>query len=236
MGASVDSICNFRYAKTRSGGSAFPDVRGLLRYLQYRNDRDGHLPAAGGPDRWVDGGLGSRYQQILSRLDELSPANRHAYLHSIVVSPDPKEMARVEGDPHARFVDAVRASLQAWDEWRQAHDPAPQAGPIEYSLVVHRPERDYGEQMHAHVILAAATEDPMTGETTPLYNNREHMERFKEITYGELDRVYGRDRAPERDWPEPEEAPKTGITFGQVEMDREIEFFPFYDHKAGEAS
>src|SRR4030066_138547 len=99
----MKSICNFGYARSKRGSGSFSDMRGLLKYLQYRDDRDGHIPGAGGPDRWGDG--------------------------------------------------------------------RPQAGPLEYSLVVHRPERDYGEQMHAHVILAAATENALTGERTPLYNN-----------------------------------------------------------------
>jgi hypothetical protein len=196
----VKSICNFRYARSKRGGSRFPNVRNFLKYAQYRDNRDDHIPGAGGPDRWVDGGLGIHYGQIVARLDELSPANRHAYCHSIIVSPDPEAMAQVEGDPQARFVEAVRAAIQEWDEWRQEHDEKPQAGPIEYSFVVHRPERHYGEQMHAHLILAPATEDPLTGERTPLYNNPPHMEAFKEIAYRQLDRAFGLDR--ERDAPE----------------------------------
>jgi len=54
--------------------------------------------------------------------------------------------------------------------------------------VVHRPVREYGEQMHAHVILALATEDPMLGEVVPLYNNQPEIEAFKAITYRELER------------------------------------------------
>ena len=195
----MKSICNFGYAKTKRGGGAFPNVRGLLKYLQHRNDRDDHIPGAGGPDRWVDGGLGVHYRQILARLDELSPANRHAYCHAVVISPDPEAMAQVEGDPQARFVDAVRATLEEWEMWRQEHDQKPQAGAVEYSFVVHRPQREYGEQMHAHVILAAATEHPMTGDRTPLYNNRAEVDAFKEITYRQLDRAYRLDREPERE-------------------------------------
>ena len=199
----MKSICNFGYARSRRGGGSFPDVRGLLKYIQHRNDRDDHIPGAGGPDRWVDGGLGTHYRQILARLDELSPANRHAYCHVVMVSPDPETLAQVEGDPQARFVEAVRAAIGEWEEWRLAHDDKPQAGPIEYSFVVHRPEREYGEQMHAHVLLAAATEDSLTGERTPLYNNRPEIETFKEIVYRQLDRVYELDREREYEVPEP---------------------------------
>jgi len=204
----MKAICNFRYARSKRGSAAFPDVRGLLRYLTYRNDRDGHIPGAGGRDRWVDGGLGSNYPEILKRLDELGAYNRHAYCHSIVISPDPEAMAAWrerqddEGDPQARFVEAVRDIMAEWDEWREEHDNRPPVGPIEYSFVVHRPVREYGEQMHAHVILAPATEDPMLGEVVPLYNNQPEIEAFKAITYRELERAFGLERERERDEPE----------------------------------
>jgi hypothetical protein len=196
----MKSICNFGYARSRRGGGSFPDVRGLLKYIQHRNDRDDHIPGAGGPDRWVDGGLGTHYRQILARLDELSPANRHAYCHALVISPDPEVMAQIEGDPQARFVEAVRTAIEEWEAWRLEHDEKPQVGPIEYSFVVHRPVREYGEQMHAHVIVAAATENALTRDRTPLYNNRPEIETFKEIVYRELDRAYDLDR--ERDDPD----------------------------------
>jgi len=197
----MKSICNFGYARSRRGSGHFPDVRGLLKYIQYRDTRDDHIAVAGGPDRWVDGGLGSCYQHILARLDDLSGGNRHAYCHAIMISPDPEALAKVEGDPQARFVEAVKATLEEWEAWRQEHDAKPQVGPLEYSFVVHRPAREYGEQMHAHVILGAATEQAMTGERTPLYNNPAEIAAFKEIAGRQLDRVYGLEREPEREPP-----------------------------------
>jgi hypothetical protein len=193
----VKSICNFGYARTRKGGSHFPNVRGLLKYITYRDDRDDRIPGGGGPDRWVDGGLGSSYPRILARLDELSAGNPHAYCFAVVISPDPEAIAHVEGDPHARFVEAIKASVAHWQTWREEHDK-PLAGPIEYAFVVHRPERNYGEQMHAHLILPAATENAMNGDLTPLYNNREHVDALKEIVYRQLDRAYGLDREQQK--------------------------------------
>ena len=193
----MKSICNFGYAQTKKGGAHFPDVRGLLKYVQYRDDRDDHIPGGGGPDRWVDGGLGISYPKILARLDELSAGNPHAYCFAVVISPDPEAIAEVERDPHARIVQAIKASMSEWEAWREQHDK-PLAGPIEYSFDVHRPERNYGEQMHAHLILPAATENAMNGDLTPLYNNRPHVDAFKEIVYRQLDRVYDLDREQER--------------------------------------
>jgi hypothetical protein len=226
----VKCICNFGYARTKQGGHHFPNVRGLLKYITYRDDRDEHIPGGGGPDRWVDGGLGDNYPLILVRLDALSPANRHAYCHSVVISPDPQAMAEIEADPQSRVVEAVKATIDEWEEWRQIYDDRPQVGPIEYSFVVHRPERNYGEQMHAHLILAAATEDPVTGEATPLYNNHQHMDAFKEIAYRQLDRVFGLDRQQEKPERQPEIKPE-GAHFSQ-----EIEFLCFHDNRPTEGT
>jgi hypothetical protein len=38
----------------------------------------------------------------------------------------------------------------------------------------------------------------MNGDLTPLYNNREHVDAFKEIVYHQLDRVYGLEREQEK--------------------------------------
>ena len=241
-------ICNFGYARAKRGGSHFPNVRNFLKYLQYRDDRDDHIPGGGGLDRWVDGGLGDSYPLILVRLDALSPANPHAYCHSVVISPDPEAMAEVEGDPspggdlrQARFVEAVKATIDEWEEWRQAHDDRPQAGPIEYSFVVHRPERSYGEQMHAHLILAAATQDPVTGEATPLYNNRPQVDAFKEIAYRQLDRAFGLDRQQERLERQPETEREKPEHQPEMEQQgtrsmREIEFLPFHGNQPTEGT
>lgn len=139
-------------------------------------------------NRWIDGGLGASYPQILARLDHLSPGNRDAYCFSVVISPDPEAMAAwrerqdVDGDPYERFVETIRETMEEWETWRLDNDPRPQAGRIEYSFVVHRPacpersrgEREYGEQMHAHLILPAATEHLATRDKTPFYNYRPH--------------------------------------------------------------
>jgi hypothetical protein len=215
----MKSICNFGYARSKRGGTHFPDVKGLLRYIQYRDDRDDHIPGAGGPDRWVDGGLGDSYPKILARLDELSAGNPHAYCFAVVISPDPEAIAEIEGDPQARFVEAIRASMSEWQTWREEHDKPP-AGPIEYSFVVHRPERNYGEQMHAHLILPAATENAMNGDLAPLYNNRPHIDTLKEIVYRQLDRVYGLDLERERSEIRLEAELQPGLGF----RDREIPF------------
>ncbi len=217
-------ICNFRYARSKRGGRGLSDVRRLLKYVQYRDNRDTHIPGGGGAERWVDGGLGGSYPQILSRLDHLDAGNPHAYCFSVVISPDPAALARVEGDPQARFVQAVQATMQEWEDWRRRQDPS-LAGPIEYSFLVHRPARDYGEQMHAHLFLPAATEHAATCTTTPLYNNLPHVAQFKAVAGRQLDRAFGLDRA--RDDVEPEIQARDDLA--PVVDEREIEFIRFFD-------
>ena len=126
----MKSICNFGYAQTKSGGAHFPDVTGLLKYIQYRDDRDDHIPGGGGPDRWVDGGLGDSYPKILARLDELSAGQSLSPTAiAIVISPDPRGNRGGRGRPHARFVEAVKATIQEWEEWRQEHDASHRLAP-----------------------------------------------------------------------------------------------------------
>jgi hypothetical protein len=74
----VKSLCSFGYARNKRSGAYFPDVRGLAKYLQCRDNRDDHIPMAGGPDRWVDGGLGTCYRHILLPDDLIRPARGHA--------------------------------------------------------------------------------------------------------------------------------------------------------------
>jgi hypothetical protein len=222
------TVCRFGFARSRQGGAHFPNVRGLLKYIQYRDNRTDHIPNAGGPDRWVDGGLGQSYPHILKRLDRLSRGNPRAYCHFVVVSPDPRAIAaaaEVQGDPQARFVRAVQDTVQEWDDWRQKHDAHAQAGPIEYSFVVHRPERNYGEQMHAHLVIAAATEHASSGDLTPLGNFQAEIQAFKEINGRQLDIAYELDR--ERDEPEPDvQDVQEALEVQNVQdLERDIPFF-----------
>jgi hypothetical protein len=85
--------------------------------------------------------------------------------------------------------------------------------------------------MHAHLILPAATEHPATRDMTPLYNNRPHVDAFKEIAYRELDRVFDRERdEPELEREqEPEVQPeREPDRLEEILPEREIEFYSFF--------
>ena len=79
-----------------------------------------------------------------------------------------------------------------------------------------------GSNPGAEVADQAATEDPVTGDATPLYNNKREMEAFKQITYRQLDRVFDLDREK----PEPEM--EMDVEVGRGSWDREIEFIGFH--------
>ncbi|MGQ9600236.1 MAG: hypothetical protein ACUVWZ_12565 [Anaerolineae bacterium] len=53
------------------GAGKYGKARGLLRYLQYREDRINHAPRAGGAERWIDCGLGRGWREILDNASEL---------------------------------------------------------------------------------------------------------------------------------------------------------------------
>ena len=66
-----------------AGGYA--KAKGLLTYLQYRDDRDTHIPNAGGRDRWTDCGLGRSWREILSNATELENRKTNTLLRSLVI-------------------------------------------------------------------------------------------------------------------------------------------------------
>ena len=60
--------------KGRRGGSSngYKEMSARLKYLQYRDDADGHIPQEQGLERWQDHGLGMNYREILNNCASLS--------------------------------------------------------------------------------------------------------------------------------------------------------------------
>jgi len=116
----------------------------------------------------------------------------------VIISPDPQAIAQVEGDPQARFVEAVKATIDEWEEWRQTHDDRPQAGPIRVQLCRAPPRAELWRADARPPDPGRRHREPVSGATTPLYNNHQHMDAFKEIACRQLDRAFGLDREPQR--------------------------------------
>jgi hypothetical protein len=140
---------DWKYIAAGEGGYA--KGRNLLRYLQYRDDRINHIPRAGGPDRWVDCGLGSNWREILDNASELQTDK--VLLRSLIIRPPQDLVAELETvDPERwasrrelleevvhRVMDAEmeRAGVQRPDDTRQPLD-------LPYSYVIHAPDDSNG--------------------------------------------------------------------------------------------
>ena len=207
-----------------AGDSGYAQGRNLLRYLQYRDDKINHIPRAGGPDRWVDCGLGGNWREILDNATELQTDK--VLLRSLIIRPPQEELAELqESDPERwanrrelleevvhRVMDAEmeRAGFQRPDGTKQPLD-------LPYSYVIHAPDDSNGiESPHAHVIVPAMDRDGERAFNVYRYDvqqTRAVAERETERLF-ELSRV--RDREPELE-PEQEMEP--------ISLDREIPFF-----------
>ncbi len=149
-----------------SGGYA--KAKGLLTYLQYRDDRDTHIPRAGGPDRWVDCGLGGSWREVLNNTTELENQQSNTLLRSLVIRPPQEEVALLEKvdperweDRRERMHKLVQRVMD--DEMKRRGIEWPggtQPMDLPYSYVLHAPDDKNGvESLHAHVITPAMDRD-----------------------------------------------------------------------------
>lgn len=53
-------IANVKYQSSKGKGAG--KLKGILRYIQYRDDKDGHIPQERGLERWGDHGLGATFR------------------------------------------------------------------------------------------------------------------------------------------------------------------------------
>jgi hypothetical protein len=220
----VAMTCFTDWKYIASGPGAHAKARGLLRYVQYRDDKINHIPRAGGPDRWVDCGLGGDWREILNNASELQTDK--VLLRVLVIRPPQELVAGLEQVDPARwanrrdFLEEVvhrvmdaemeRAGVQRPDGTKQPLD-------LPYSYVIHAPDDSNGvESPHAHVIVPAMDRD---GERA--FNVYRHdVQQTREVAERETERLFElsrvRDRQPELEL-EQEMEP--------ISLDREIPFF-----------
>jgi hypothetical protein len=167
-----------------AGDGGYTKGRNLLRYLQYRDDKINHIPRAGGPDRWVDCGLGGNWREILDNAMELQTDK--VLLRALIIRP-PQEMV---------------AGLLRPDGTKQPLD-------LPYSYVIHAPDDSNGvESPHAHVIVPAMDRD---GERA--FNVYRHdVQQTREVAERETERLFELSRVRERQ-PELEQYPELGSGF-----------------------
>ena len=205
----------------------FGKAKDLLRYLQYREDAFNHIPRAGGPDRWVDCGLGSSWRDVLDHAAELQ--SRKVLLRSLILRPPQELVAQLEQiDPERwtrrrefleevvhRVMDAEmeRAGILKPDDTTQPLD-------LPYSYVIHAHDDERGiESPHAHVITPAMDrnrERPFNVYPGDHLRTRQVAEEETETLF-ELERVRRLMPTVELETEPMPEIP-----------DREIEFFSFF--------
>ena len=81
---------DWKFIRAGSYGKA----KGLLKYLTYREDRDNHVRRPGGPDRWVDCGLGRNWREIIDNVSELQ--SQQVLMRSLIIRPPQEPIAELE--------------------------------------------------------------------------------------------------------------------------------------------
>ncbi len=160
--------------RNKAGG--FGELKARLKYFQYRDDRNGHIPQEEGLERWHDRGLGQDYRSILNNCSRLASDRLLAW--TWVVSPDPVLMAHVPEDQRQELV------LSLTEEIVEAYYTARGVEVPEYSYVMHdrltNGEDDSGErlqQLHTHVVLPTTV--PTVEGARDTFDNRANKGHFK---------------------------------------------------------
>lgn len=157
-----------RVGRRGGGSTGMKELVAKMKYLQYRNDADGHIPQRKGLERWVDRGMGGNYREIAHSCDRLGSDKVLAW--TWVVSPAPDLMAVIpERERESVLRTLTEQIVEGYYEARGADVP-------EYSYVLHdrltTPDETTGErlhQLHTHIILPG-TVSTLDGSRLPFYN------------------------------------------------------------------
>ena len=185
-------VCNLMYK--RDSGRSRGDFIGLLKYLQYRNDKSGHIPQMAGIERWYDRGLGDNYRSISRQAMRLSndDANKdNVLIRMMVVSPHPDLMAAVPAKKRQRVLaELTETMMERYFEDAGLSTP-------EYAFVIHDPETEDGHQrLHSHVLFPATVPDIDGRQHYDL--RRKQMPAFHEARDQAITDVFTRLLGPKR--------------------------------------
>ncbi|MBI5928587.1 MAG: hypothetical protein HY862_04720 [Chloroflexi bacterium] len=182
MDRKLSVVANVKYQSPKGKGAA--QLKGLLRYVQYRDDRDGHIPQRRGLERWVDRGLGNNFQTIAASCEEYK--SEHVQAFTWVINPNPDLMAFVPEKKREQFIrELTEVTLEQFFEAREMDVP-------EYAYAIHRRETgDHRDNPHSHIILPGTYHSWADGSRLPLYMNRykkeNHIEMLHEAAQQQMD-------------------------------------------------
>lgn len=222
-------VANVKYKKPTDGDAK--RMKNLLKYLTYRDSRDGFVKQRTGMERWVDHGMGASVSEIAQRCDDLR--SEHVLTFSLVINPNPELTTMVPFEQRERFVRELTKNVVEGFFDERGLDTG-----IEYSYVLHhRSSMDSQSpglhDPHTHVVLPGTVFDEEHGKRVPLYfsQNRKvnHIDMLHRVTEREsealMERFVGLDWEQRYDAVNAARAAQWAITqepaHGSVELDDE---------------
>jgi hypothetical protein len=189
---------SFTSHKGRRAGKSngYKELKARLKYFQYRDDRNGHIPQDEGLERWVDMGLGQNYREILSNCSQL--ASNRLLAWTWVISPAPDLMTLIPEEARQAVVRSLTEEIvEAYYLARGVEVP-------EYAYVLHdrwTNSDDGGEaqqQLHTHIVLPATV--PTVEGSRETFDNRAkkgHIQLLQTISIEKFEAVLDQYAGPE---------------------------------------
>lgn len=170
-------IANLKYIKPqrRGRGQGLKALRGKLKYLQYREDREQPAPKGLG-ERWVNQGLGQHYRAIQAACVDLQ--SEHVLAWTWVISPAPDLLQRIPvGDRVGFLKDLSEEIVEAYYDARGVEAP--------YSYVVHQATtKDGRPHTHSHVMLPGTAWSALEGwQPFSNYSRHGHLQLLDDIAH-----------------------------------------------------
>lgn len=199
-------ITNARFIYKHDG----KQLRGKLRYFQYRDNKQDHLPQVdqyGDPvRRWEDHGLGAYHAEIARSCEALATEDlsQDVSARTLVISPQIDLMQAIPPErQEAIIAELTGAVVEGWFDAMDAPTP-------DYSFVVHhgetaderpdgRPKDVEGrrEFLHTHVILAATVPGLETErETYRIFSDQ--LRTLHGVSRDAMERIWERELGRER--------------------------------------
>src|SRR5258706_8756329 len=108
-------MATWRYKRADKQG--YRGLKATLKYVTFREDAN-HIVPSDGRERWIDGGLGSRWREVYENCQKLG--GPYVLAHHFVISPDPDLMALVPEEQRRELLQKL--TIDTLVDWHQARD------------------------------------------------------------------------------------------------------------------